>query len=133
MNALLLRASGIWLVIVVAAVANGLFREAVLVPLTGAAAALPLSGILLSILVVLVAFATVAFLGAPAPRTLWLVGLFWVALTLAFEFLFGHFVAGKPWREILQVFDVGSGNLFLLVLVVTALAPRLAGRLRGIV
>ncbi|MCP5065804.1 MAG: hypothetical protein GY946_04495, partial [bacterium] len=29
------------------------------------------------------------------------VGLLWLAMTVAFEFLFGHYVAGHPWDRLL--------------------------------
>lgn len=126
----LLRAVGLWLVIVVAAIINGLFREWVLVPLVGPDLALPASGLLLCILVVGISIWLVSFLHTTQPRSLLLVGLFWVALTLAFELLFGHFVAGKSWQEIMLVFNVARGDLFVLVLLVTGIAPLLGAKAR---
>ena len=66
-------------------------------------------------------------------RVYWCIGLLWVALTLAFEFLFGHYVAGKSWSEVCQVFNVARGNLFLVALIVAGLAPWLAARARRLV
>jgi uridine phosphorylase len=34
------------------------------------------------------------------------VGLIWLGLTVAFEFLFGHFAAGHPWRRLLQDYNL---------------------------
>jgi hypothetical protein len=129
---LALRAVCLWCVIVVAAIANGLFREGVLSPLLGPGLALPLSGLLLSMLILLVSFATVTFLKTRKAVALLRVGLLWVALTLAFEFTFGHFVAGKSLPELLQVFDPSSGDLFLVALCVTAIAPLAAAKARGL-
>ena len=53
-----------------------------------------------------------------------------MAPTLAFEYLFGHYVLGGPWQQVDRVLDANSGELFTLVLVVSALAPWLAARLR---
>jgi hypothetical protein len=53
-------------------------------------------------------------------------------MTLLFEFLFGHYVASKSWQDLLQVFNVLKGDLFLVVLVVSLFAPCLAARKRGL-
>ena len=133
MTGILFKATGIWLVIVVAAIFNGVFREKVIVPGIGADLALPLSGMLLAILVFLITFMSIAFIGSSEQKTYLMVGLFWLALTLSFEFLFGHYVAGKPWKEIIQVFNIRKGDLFIVVLIITAISPWIAAKVRGIV
>jgi hypothetical protein len=55
-------------------------------------------------------------------------GLFWMVLTLAFEFLFFHYAAGHPWPELLANYDVANGRLWPLVLVWVAVAPYLSYR-----
>lgn len=132
MNSVFIKAVGIWLAIVFAAFINGVFREKVLVPATGTDLALPLSGALLSILVFLITLALVPLMGRlEIKKYLW-TGLLWVILTLFFEFIFGYFIAGKSWQEILQVFNIQKGDLFILVLFVTALSPWCAAKVRGI-
>lgn len=129
---ILFKSTGIWLLIVVMAIFNGLFREKILVSLIGTDLALPLSGLLLSILVFLVSFTLITFLDFSTASVLFVIGGFWVLLTLSFEFLFGHFVVGKSWQEIMQVFNILEGDFFLLVLIVTALSPWMAAKARGI-
>jgi len=51
------------------------------------------------------------------------IGLFWMALTVAFEFLFFHYVAGHPWPELLANYDIASGRLWPLILLWVALGP----------
>lgn len=106
MSSILFKAIGIWLVIVVAAILNGVFREKVLVPTIGASMALPLSGILLAALAFLVTLLLVSFIGSSVAKIYIWVGFLWAALTLSFEFLFGHYVVGKSWQEIMQVFNI---------------------------
>lgn len=132
MIVLLLKSTALWLLMVVVAVLNGILRDAVLAPVIGAGAALPLSGITLSLLVWLVAYGGVGWVAATRSGVYRAIGLFWVMLTLSFEYLFGHFVAGKSWQEINQVFDLSSGDLFVVVLVVTAVSPVVCARLRGV-
>ena len=42
-------------------------------------------------------------------REAWYIGLFWMALTVAFEFLFFHYVGGHPWAELLANYDMAKG------------------------
>lgn len=58
------------------------------------------------------------------------IGLFWMVLTVAFEFLFFHYVAGHPWHELLANYDIASGRLWPLILLWVAFAPYLFYRLR---
>lgn len=60
-------------------------------------------------------------------------GLFWVALTMAFEFLFFHYVAGRSWEVLLESYDMANGQLWPLILLWVAVAPYLFHRylLRG--
>lgn len=130
---LILKTALIWLLIALLAVGNGILREKLLVPALGKGRALPVSGITLALIVLLVTWLTFDFIGMYPAATYLYVGLQWVIMTLAFEFLFGHYAGGKSWQVLLQVFDVRKGDLFLLVLVVTLLAPLGTAILKGIV
>jgi hypothetical protein len=57
-------------------------------------------------------------------------GAMWLVLTVAFEFLFGHYVAGHPWSRLLQDYDLLEGRLWPLILAWVALAPWLFERIR---
>ncbi len=130
---MLIKAAGIWLVIVAVAIANGVFREKVLVPLIGADFSLPLSGVLLIILIFLVALLSVSIIGPSEQKEYILVGVVWAIFTLSFEFLFGYFVVGKSWQEMLGVFNIMKGDLFIVILFATAVSPWLAAKTRGII
>ncbi len=52
-------------------------------------------------------------------------GLLWLVLTIAFEFIFGRFVAGHSWARLLRDYDVFAGRLWAPLLVWIALAPYL--------
>ncbi|MBL1271125.1 MAG: hypothetical protein COB25_001620 [Oceanospirillales bacterium] len=120
----------IWFAIVVLAIANGSLREFLLVPVLGAQAALMLSGLLLSFLIVGVAYLSLPWLNPSQPVQVWGIGLAWLALTLIFEFSFG-LLQGKSWLELLEAYTFEGGNLWLVVLAATVLAPYIAAKLRG--
>lgn len=124
------RVLAVWTGILALAVANGALREAVLIPQLGRTPGLVLSGALLSTLILLVAYLSLPWLGVRRPAQTLGVGLAWLLLTLAFEFSFG-LLRGKPLSEILQAYTFSDGNLWPIVLVVTALAPYAAARFRG--
>lgn len=58
------------------------------------------------------------------------VGAVWLGLTLAFELLFGHYVAGHSWSRLAQDYDLLAGRLWLLVPLWVAAAPYLFSRRR---
>jgi hypothetical protein len=128
---LLLRTVAAWLLILVFAVINGGFREAVLLPNLGQPAAFVLSAILLSLCIVIVAIVLAGWLRLNGFSRCLFVGLLWLCLTLVFEFGFGRIVQGLSWAEMLEAYTFKDGNLWPLVLVVTFFAPLLAARIRG--
>lgn len=126
------RSALIWFGIAMLAIGNGLLRDTVVAPLLGLSVALPLSGISLSLIVFAVTYLAFDYLGPASAAECLYVGIQWVTMTLAFEFLFGHFVVGKPWSGLLQSFNPASGDLFLLVLVVSLLSPYVVARIKGL-
>lgn len=51
------------------------------------------------------------------------IGLLWLAMTVAFEFLFGHYVAKHSWSTLLADYNLLQGRLWVVVLVWVAIAP----------
>jgi hypothetical protein len=128
---LYLRATAIWLSILLLAVLNGGFREAVLLPRFGNPSAQFVSGLLLIGCIVVVSYLLVPRLRAQSRGQLAGIGVLWLALTLVFEFGFGHLVQGKSWHELVGAYEFRGGNIWPIVLLVTAVAPLLVGR-RGL-
>lgn len=59
-----------------------------------------------------------------------IVGLVWLAMTMAFEFLFGRYAAGRSWAELWRNYDLTAGRLWPLLLVWVAAAPYVFHRFR---
>ncbi|HEY0964202.1 MAG TPA: hypothetical protein VGE31_00170, partial [Candidatus Paceibacterota bacterium] len=74
------------------------------------------------------------FLNA-SQRTLWMVGVLWVVMTVTFEFSFGYYVDGASWMELIGDYNLFRGNvwgLFLVfILIIPHLVKRLAQKLQG--
>lgn len=53
------------------------------------------------------------------------IGFVWLILTVAFEFIFGHFVMKHPWKKLLNDYNILEGRLWVLVLIWITIAPYL--------
>jgi hypothetical protein len=51
------------------------------------------------------------------------IGLIWLILTAAFEFLFGHYIMKHPWSRLIHDYNIFEGRLWVLVLVWITVAP----------
>jgi hypothetical protein len=124
------RALAIWLGILLLANLNGAVREAWLIPSIGQPAGRALSTLVLSILVLLVTWLAIDWIRPATTQDALFIGVVWLALTLAFEFLVGHYVFHTPWAELTQDYDVTRGRIWPLVLVMVLFAPLWTARMR---
>ncbi len=58
----------------------------------------------------------------------WGIGGVWMLMTVAFEFLFFHYVGHRPWSELLAAYDLSRGRLWALVPLWLLLGPVLFHR-----
>jgi hypothetical protein len=116
-------AAGAWLVILVLAILNGGFRQAVLIPRLGVAAGTALSGGLLIAAVIFVTWGLLRWRRTKDAGHAWRVGTGWFAATLVFEFGFGRLVQGKSWSALLSAYTFEDGNLWPLVLIALLVSP----------
>lgn len=121
----------IWLLIIPLAILNGIFREEVLTALVGAEYSLPISGITLSILILIISFLIIPKLGRGTSKSYWLIGLLWVSLTLLFESGMGLFM-GKTLYEVVNAYDITTGNLWLFVVLFIGCVPQLVARFKNL-
>lgn len=127
---LVLKATALWVAMLGLAISSAALRELVLVPLLGRVRALSLSGMVLSLLVLLIAYIGLPWLGASRTPQLVAIGLGWFASTLVFDLFLGR-LQGKSMRLLLDAYLFKEGNLWSIVLLVTATAPYVAAKLHG--
>jgi hypothetical protein len=53
-------------------------------------------------------------------------------LTLAFEFLAGHYAFGKSWAVLLEDYDLRRGPIWIAVFVMVLIAPLWTARMQGL-
>jgi uncharacterized membrane protein YhdT len=113
----------LWLPMVFIAIANGLIREKWYGRYLSELRAHQLS-CLIGLILFGIYIWMVMRLFSPATKTQALsVGMLWLGLTVGFEFLFGHYVAGHSWSRLLQDYNLLAGRLWLLILLWITLAP----------
>jgi hypothetical protein len=105
------------------AIVNGSVREFLVTPRFGPRQGHAISTLLLFSAIVAVAFITIRWIGPATAAQAWRVGIVWLAFTLAFEFLAGHYLFGTPWGTILADYNVLEGRIWPLIPVVTLVAP----------
>lgn len=122
----------IWLAIIPLAILNGGLRERVIAPLIGAKYALPLSGILLCLFIFILCYIFIPRIGKGTKKSYLTIGLFWIVLTVLFEFALGLFM-GNTFVELIEAYDITTGNLWSLVVLFTGLMPLLTAKMRKLI
>ncbi|MBK1736194.1 hypothetical protein CKO15_13125 [Halorhodospira abdelmalekii] len=130
LSSLFRRATVLWLVICGLAVGNGIAREVLLEPLIGPELALPLSGLILSALVIAIAYFGMTEHSRHSLPVLLAIGGYWLLLTILFELALGMVLLGQTWAQVQLQYSPAAGNLWIFVLATIAAAPWLSSRLR---
>ncbi|MCD7816369.1 MAG: hypothetical protein LUH12_06680 [Bacteroides sp.] len=119
----------VWCCFIPAAILNGGLRQYVLVGCLGTYLALVVSGILLSLFILLITWLLLPHIGKLTRKESLQIGLLWMLLTIGFECIFG-LAEGISFSELLSAYNPLTGNLWLLVVMTTCLAPTLACKRR---
>ena len=123
MICLIIRAAAVWMLLLFAAVVNGVFRQLVLEPWLGTQVAHALSTAILCSLIFGLGWLTLAWIDVVFHWEAWTVGCIWLGLTLGFEFLGGHYLFGSTWSDLFTDYNVWNGRIWILILLTTAFTP----------
>ena len=124
------KASGLWLIFLVVAIACGIIRDRFLVPELGPLGGRALGTLLVGVIIFGIIYAYIGKLKGASQASLFNLGLFWTMATIMFEFLFGHYVMGHSWDSLWADYNVFQGRIWPLVLIVTLFGPLLARKMR---
>jgi hypothetical protein len=127
----LIRSFLIWLLFIPLAVLNGALRDLLLTPALGETMGRAISSLTLSLLIFSLTLLFVKKLGVNTVPGLYIVGGFWLVLTMLFEFTFFIVIMGHPMDVLFEDYDLFRGRLWLLVLITTFFSPFLAFRIRA--
>lgn len=128
----ILRSLLVWVLIIPLAILNGGFRDKVLMSWLGEQAALPVSGILLCILILIVTVLLLHKLVKGDSKIYCTIGIVWVFFTIGVEFVIGS-IMNNSIEEMLSAYDITTGNLWLLVVIFTGFSPWLSAKIRKII
>ena len=126
---LVLKACGVWLGMLLAAFLNGALRELLLVRLVGEQIGHVISVFLLSGAIFGIIYAFVKVLGPLPASTLLGIGLFWLVLSLLFEFGFFHYALHEPWEKLWADYNILRGRLLSMVWLTTLFSPLICGKM----
>lgn len=112
-----------WIPMIFIAIANGIIRELTYQKYLGELRAHQVSTITGVVLLGGYIWAITRLWHPESAAQAIFIGLIWLGLTIAFEFIFGHYVAHHSWSELLRDYNIFAGRLWLLVLLWTATAP----------
>lgn len=124
-----LKSLTVWICFIPAAILNGGFREYVLTKYMDTAQATAISGILLSVLILLITGLLLPRLVTLNSKESYITGGIWMLLTVIFEFISG-IGTGVSVDELITAYNPFTGNLWLLVVLTTMFAPTIISRKR---
>ena len=119
----------LWLGLPVLAILNAVIREKVYKNTLGELTSHQVSSITLMILLGVYTWLFNLVWQLESDGQALIIGLIWLLLTVAFEFVFGHFVMKHSWARLFHDYNILEGRVWLLVLVWTLLAPLAVYRL----
>jgi len=112
-----------WFPMIIIAIANGLFREKVLAKRLNELQAHQASTFFMIVLFGIYVWVLLKVWEPESVKQALMIGVFWLLLTVVFEFLFGHYVVGHSWDKLLQDYNIVKGRVWVLVLIWITIAP----------
>lgn len=112
-----------WLGMVILAIINGVIRDKVYKESVGELRAHQISTFTGIILFGLFIWLLTITWNIQSVSQAIIIGLIWLALTVTFEFLFGHYVMKHPWKRLFHDYNILKGRLWILVLIWVTVAP----------
>jgi len=125
------KAVAAWFALFMLMFSNGAARVVLLQPRLGEERARQVASLTGAVLVLALSGLFVGVSPEATSSQLLSVGVGWLAGTVAFEFLFGHFVSGASWTALLADYNILRGRLWSLILLCVCLGPWLCGALMG--
>ena len=120
-----------WIPGIPIAIVNGIIRNSLYMQFLTELRAHQLSAMSFIFLFGIYVWFVLKWLGLSSAQEAIQLGLTWLALTVGFEFLFGHFVMGHSWARLFHDYDLLAGRVWILVLVWVAAAPSLLYRIQS--
>ncbi|MBN2223491.1 MAG: hypothetical protein JW765_02320 [Deltaproteobacteria bacterium] len=125
------RAFIVWLVLMWVEVVHGTLRTIILAPRVGDFCARQIAVFTGSLLILVISFFMIGWVAVVRTRSLIMVGLLWLVLTVTFELGLGLLVFGYSWERMASDYNIVRGGLMPIGLAVLFFSPLIASRLRA--
>ena len=119
----------IWLLMAPLGIINGILRETITEPLFGRSIALPLSGIILSIMIFILAYILVPKIGKCTAKEYIIVGIMWFVLANVLDFVVTLVERGTI-TDFIKLYDISTGNLWSVVVIVCLISPLIVAKIK---
>jgi len=131
MRTYLLRGFAVGLLMALAETVHGTLRTLFLQPVVGDLASRQIGVLTGSLMILLIAYVTIGWIGAREFKQLVAVGLLWFILMLCFEVGVGR-AFGLSWERIIADYVPWQGGFMIIGMTILALSPLIAARLRNL-
>ena len=129
---MLLKTIVIWLLLMILAIGNAAVRTTILTPWIGEQIGHIMSTIILCVIIFLVTWFFLLWINPVSARNALCIGLIWFIMTIAFEFMAGHYLFGNSWSKLFADYNIFKGRIWIFVLLTNLLSPRIVFVLRQI-
>ncbi len=121
----------LWLLLAGVAIANGIARQATYGKRLSELAAHQVSTVTAVLATSAVVWSAGRYWPIESAPQAWSIGLLWLLMTVAFEFGFGHYVAGHSWQRLRADYNLVNGRVWVLFLAWLAVLPYLVFKLQA--
>ena len=119
-----------WFILMVLAIVNAVIRQGFYVDHMNDLQAHQLSTFTLMVIIVVFTYLLLRFSGFELTQSQALtMGVVWLILTVAFEFIAGHYLFGNSWSTLLADYNVLKGRVWVLIPLTVLLAPSFIRRI----
>jgi hypothetical protein len=124
------RALTIWAVLLVFAMLIGGGKVAFIIPKLGEHIGQIIGTLIFCPVIFVVTWYSIRWINPNGIRDAIVVGILWLILTEAFEFLAGRYLFEKSWEQLFYEYQIWEGRIWVLILVTLLASPIIAARLR---
>ena len=113
----------VWLLLAFVAIANGILRQSTYGKAVSELAAHQISTITAILATGVVVWIVNHYWAIESSSKALIIGGCWLIMTVAFEFGFGHYIAGHKWERLIADYNILQGRVWSLFLVWVAIMP----------
>ena len=113
----------VWFLLAIVAITNGIVRQSTYGQSVSELAAHQISTVTAILASGALVWTVHRYWAIESVSQAWTIGVLWLGMTVAFEFGFGHYVAGHSWTKLLADYNILNGRVWALFLMWVAIMP----------